>query len=224
MWKILLLAIPLSGLLHGAVVLDRISVIVGKRVVKSSDVDRNLRVSQFLNQEPLKLTNLEKKKVASRLIDQEIIRQEMMNGGYSQPTGQDAEAYLKQLRADRFKGSDPAMRAALTQYGLTEDQLRTYFLWQLTVLDFIDQRFRPGVLVTDEDVKTYYEQHKAALQKANPKGSSLEALDAKLREVIAGERVNQNFEEWLTQTRRRIRVVYRDAAIAEPVPPPAVTP
>src|SRR4051812_14724692 len=73
-----LCALSFVALLSGAVVLDRVAVVVGKRLVKASDVDRNVRVSQFLNRTPLKLNEEERRKVADRLIDQELIRQEMM--------------------------------------------------------------------------------------------------------------------------------------------------
>jgi peptidyl-prolyl cis-trans isomerase SurA len=211
----ILCSINLALLLSGSVVVDRVAVIVGKRVVKTSDIDRNARVSQFMNSEPLKLDQAERRKVADRLIDQELIRQEMMNGGYSPPTGQDVNAFVQQLQRDRFKGSEPQMRVALARYGLTEDQLRTYLQWQLTVLRFIDQRFRPGVLVTNEDVKVYYDQHQAELQKANAQANSMEALEPKIREILAGDLINKSFEEWLTQTRGRTRIEYRDAAFRE---------
>jgi hypothetical protein len=197
------------------VVIDRVAVIVGNRVIKTSDIDRNVRVSQFMNGEPLNLSEAEKRKVADRLVVQELIWQEMKSGGYSQPTDQDVNAYLQQLVRDRFKGSEAQLRSALAKYGLTEDQLRKYLLWQLTVLRFIDQRFRPGVLVTDDDVRAYYEQHREELQKAYPQNNSIEALDAKIREIIVGERVNQAFEEWLEQTRARTRIEYRNAAFRE---------
>jgi len=211
----ILIAVNLGFVLTGAVVIDRVAVVVGKRVVKTSDVDLNVRVSQFLNGEPLNLSEVEKRKVADRLVDQQIIWQEMMNGGYSQPTDQDVNAYLQQLQRDRFNGSEAQLRSALAKYGLTEAQLRKYLLWQLTVLRFIEQRFRPGVLVTDEDVRAYYEQHRGELQKAYPQNSSIEALDARIREIIVGERVNQAFEEWLQQTRARTRIEFRDAAFHE---------
>jgi hypothetical protein len=210
-----IIALNFAALLSGSVVVDRVAVVVGKRVVKTSDIDRDVRVSQFMNREPLKLNEVEKRKVADRLIDQELIRQEMMNGGYSQPSEQDVNTFLQQLQRDRFRGSESQLRAALTTYGLTEDQLRTYLQWQLTVLRFIDQRFRPGVLVTDEDVKAYYDQHQAELEKAYPQDSSLQALDAKIRETITGERINDSFDEWLKQTRSRTRIEYRDAAFRE---------
>lgn len=204
-----------AALLSGeAVVIDRVSIIVGRHVVKASDIERDLRASQFLNGTPLDVSAAAKQKVADRLITQELIRQEIMNGGYRRPSDQDVTAFLQKLRRERFRNSDAQFRAALSKYELTEDQLRRYLLWQLTVLRFIDERFRPGVLITDEDVRIYYEANLAELQKANPRNSSLEALEPTIRETLSGERVNRNFEEWLEQTRRRARIAYRDPALA----------
>lgn len=202
-----LILLSIYTALHGAVVLDRIAVIVGRHVVKTSDLERDLRATEFLNRQPLDLSTAAQRKAADRLVEQELIRQEIINGGYSQPTEQDAKAYVNQLRRDRYKGSDEQLRSALARYGLIEDQLQTYMLWQLTVLRFIDQRFRPGVLVTDEDVLAYKKEH--GVQNAAP------ADDAKIRETIAGERVNQAFEEWLDQTKRRTRVQFREAAFGK---------
>ena len=63
-------------------------------------------------------------------------------------------------------------------------------------------------------MSTYYDAHSAELRKANPQNSSLEALDPKIRDILSGERVNQNFEEWLEQIKRRIRIEYREAAFS----------
>ena len=71
------------------------------------------------------------------------------------------------------------------------------------------------MLVTDEDVRAYYEANRAELQKANPKNSSLEALEPTIRETLIGERVNQSFEEWLANSRQRIRIDYRDPVLRE---------
>ena len=156
-----------------------------------------------------------RKKAAQRLVEQELIRQEIANGGYGRPSEQDVAAFVQQFERDRFHGSNAQLRAALSRYGLTEEELKKYLQWQLTVLRFIDQRFRPGVLVTEDEVRAYYEEHRAELEKANPRNSSLEALQDKIRETITGERINTNFEEWLDETRRRTRIEYRDAAFTD---------
>jgi hypothetical protein len=194
------------------VVIDRIAVIVGKHAIKISDIVEDLRVTEFLNREPLGLNAAAKRKSAERLIDQEIIRQEIATGGYRRPSEAEGQAYEKQLENDRFHGSAAQMRQALAKYDLTEEQLREELLWQLTVLRFIDQRFRAGVLVTDEEVKSYYDQHLAALRAQYPNGFSLEELQAKVRSSLEGERINQSFNEWLEQQRKMYRIEYRQEA------------
>jgi hypothetical protein len=202
-----------SNLCGAAVVLDRMAVIVSKHVIKTSDIDRDLRVTEFLNRQPLDLSPEAKRKSVERLIDQEIIRQEIVTGAYRRPSEADAAAFEKQLQNDRFRGSAAALREALGKYGLTEEQLREALLWQLTVLRFIDERFRASVLVTDDEVKTYYDQHAAELRKENPGTPTFEALRNKIRDSLEGERINQNFNEWLEQARKRYRIEYRQEAL-----------
>ena len=198
--------------LQGAVVLDRMAVIVGNRVIKTSDIERDLRVTEFLNHEPLNLNPEAKHKSAERLIDQEIIRQEVVTGGYRPPADADADALAKQLLHDHFGGSPARLREELARYGLTDGQLREELLWQLTVLRFIDQRFRPGVYVSDEEVRAYYDRHLPELRQQDPANSSFEALQSKVRSTLEGERINQNFAEWIEQARKRYRIEYKQEA------------
>jgi len=211
----LIVALSLASAASGAVVVDRIAVIVGNRAIKTSDLERDLRVSQLLNNEPARSDVETRRKVAERLIDQELVRQEMLSGGggYRPPGEKDVDALVEQLRRDRFGGSEERMSEALARYGLTTDQLRRQLLWQLTVLRFIDQRFRPAVLVTDQDVSGYYKLHRAAFEKAYPQAHGLEALQPKIREILTGERVNELFEEWLKQKHATTRIEYRDPAL-----------
>lgn len=196
----------------GAVVIDRIAAIVGRQVIKASDIDRDLRLTAFLNREQPDFSGGAKRKSAERLIDQAIIREEVANGGYSRPTEADASGLLRQLRQDRFGGSEARLKEALSRYRLTEAQLRAHLVWQLTVLRFIDQRFRPGVLITDEDLRAYYDRHLAELKREYPGNDSLEALEPKIRASLEGERINQSFGEWIKQARGRNRIEYRQGA------------
>ena len=202
----------LSAFAHGAVVLDRIAAVIGRRVIKISDIERDLRTTEFLNREQLNLSPKAKHQSAERLIDQEIIRQEVVTGGYRRATEKEADALEKQLLKDRFGGSEPRLREELTRYDLTEEQLYEQLSWQLTVLGFIDQHFRPAVYVTDEEVRGYYDQHLPELRRQYPANSSFEALRSKVRSLVEGERINQHFTEWLDQARKRYRIEYREEA------------
>jgi hypothetical protein len=206
------LLLAFASALYGSTVVDQIAAIVGKHAIRSSDIYRDLRVTEFLNREQPNFSSDAKLKSAERLIDQAIIGDEIANGGYRRSTEADAEALLKQLRQDRFAGSDGRLREALTLYGLTEDQLREQLLWQLEVLRFIDERFRPSLLVTDEEVRAYYDQHRPDLRREYPQANGFEALEPKIRASLEGGRINQNFVQWLDQARKHNRIEYRQGA------------
>jgi parvulin-like peptidyl-prolyl isomerase len=208
----LILVFALAYQIYGAVVIDRIAVVVGKQAIKLSDIDRDLRLTDFLNNVPLDLSGGAKRKAAERLIDQAVIRAAIAAGGYNRASDADAESMLDQIRRDRYAGSDSRLRQALTRYGLSVDDLRAQLLWQMTVLHFIDERFRPGVVVNDQQVRTYYDQHLAQIRRENPANNSFPAVEQKIRDILAGEEVNKQFEAWLDAARKEQHVDYKTEA------------
>jgi hypothetical protein len=199
--------------LAASVVIDRIAVIVDKHAIKTSDIDRDLRTTQFLNGAQPDFSPDARRKAAERLIDQTVIRDEMERGGYARSGTADLEAMLKRLLQNRFGGSRERVTKELSRYGLAEDQLRIELQWQLDVLKFIEERFRPGVLVTDDEVRSYYERRQAELNRQFPQLKTYEALAPKIRASLEGERLNGNFEDWLAQARKRSRIEYRQGAL-----------
>lgn len=208
-------AIGCSAMLSGAVILDRIAVIAGTHVIKASDIDRDIRLTDFLNRATLDFSSTAKKASAERLITQQIIRDEIVSGGYRRPPEAEAAEFEAELRRDRFGGSEQKLREALQRYKLTESELLEQLLWQITVLQFIDQRFRGGVVVTDPDVHSYYDQHIAELRRESRKDSSLATLAPKIRMALEGERINQAFNDWLDQARKSERVEFKQGAFAQ---------
>jgi len=194
------------------VVIDRVAVVVGRHVIKASDIYRDLRVTEFLNRQPPDFSPGARRQAAERLIDQMIIRDEIQKGDYAPAGADQVEAMLKQIRHERFGDSDARLEQELSRYGLTEDQLRMELQWQFDVLTFIDQRFRAGVLVTTDDVRSYYNQNLAKFQQAYPQIKTFEAMEPKVRASLVGERLNQDFERWLKQQRARNRIEYRQGA------------
>lgn len=193
--------------LNAAVMLDRIAVVVNRHPIKISDIDRDLRLTDFLNNAPLNLGATEKKASEERLIDQQIIRAELSSGGYRRASDQDADALLEQIRRDRYGDSEARLKQGLGRYGLTEEQLRAQLLWQLTVLRFINDRFRTGVMVSDDDIAKYYEQHRSALT------APLNAVSDSIRTSLEGEQVNQQFEAWLADSRKNAEIDYKTEAL-----------
>lgn len=188
-----------------AVIIDRIAIVVNGQIIKQSDIERDIRVTDFLNRDPLSLSLAAQKQSANRLIDQTFIRHEIEVGDYPTATFQDADAQLSSLEKERFK-TDAAFDQALRRYGLTRLDLRYTFKWQLTVLRFIDVRFKPAALVTGQEVQHYYDTHLPSLRKAHPKAYSLEDLHSEIHDTLVSEKVNQEFFAWLDEQRKHAKI------------------
>lgn len=128
----------------GAVV-DRIAVVVGSDVITESEVIEEVRMTEFLNGQRLDLSPALRRAAAERLADQEIIRDEMRIGNYPEPRDANVDATLAEFRAQRFGGSEAAMRASLQKYGLTESDLKKHLRRQLAALRFTNSRFHAGI-------------------------------------------------------------------------------
>src|SRR5262249_4405782 len=73
-WSIALYAV--ASELPAAAIVDRVAVVVDRHVMKLSDIQRDLCVSEFLNQEPRRIDPDAKRKTAERLIEQTIIAED----------------------------------------------------------------------------------------------------------------------------------------------------
>ena len=121
-------------------VIDRVAVVVGNQVITESEVILEARLTAFLNQQPLDLSAGQRRAAAERLVDQQLIRNEMQIGGYPMPLETEGDAVLRKYRQDTYS-SIPLFRAALAKYELTEDEVKHHLLWQAAALRFTDQRF-----------------------------------------------------------------------------------
>jgi hypothetical protein len=194
-------------------IIDRIAIIVGNSPVKDSDIERNLRITDFLNNEPVDLGAVSRKKAAKRLIDQVFLRREIRIGDYPAATPEEAGQQLDALKKARFK-TNAAYLDAVRRYRLIDADLRIEFQWQLTVLRFIEARFRPAVLVSDEEIERYYHEHQAALVRKHPGKASLEDLQQEIRDTITGEQVNKQFFSWLDEQRQTVKLRFLEEGLS----------
>jgi hypothetical protein len=209
-----LIAICLAGLAAAAgahaEIIDRIAVSVGNRVITEADLDREIRITAFLNNGKPDFGPAAKRAAADRMVDQTLVRGELEASRYLPPSETETEAALQEERA-RF-GDDAAYRRALAAYGISEADLKARLAWQLTLLRFIDVRFRPGIQIGEDDIRKYFDEHmRAALIAAHPgQMPSLDEHRASIIQTLAGEAADQQVEQWLTESRRRTHIQYHD--------------
>lgn len=207
------LLVTVPGSVHArAEIVDRVSVVVGTRVIKQSDIDRDIRVVCFLNQTAPDFSARSRKQAASRLIDQLLIRQDIQSNGAAPAALGGMEQLLMQIKKDRFT-NETQYREALKRYGLSDEDLRSALLWQLTVLRFIDQRFGSAKAVSEQEIEQYFDSHRPELTKSHPAARSGTDIRPEIEAEISGERANQQFEAWIDQTRKDARIEYREESL-----------
>jgi parvulin-like peptidyl-prolyl isomerase len=122
-------------------VIDRVAVVVGKQVITESEVDEEVRITEFENQEPLDLSPAKRQEAAERLVDQQLIRNEIELENVPPPSASETNQVIENFRRQHF-ASEGQLQAALRKYGITREQLQQHLLWQAQAVQFVDFRFR----------------------------------------------------------------------------------
>ena len=148
-------AVTIASAAASAAIMDRVAVSVGNEAIREAQIDQEVRVTELLNGTPVDLSIAEKRKAASRLIDQAIIRAEMARTGYRDASATDVAAVLAKLKKARF-GSESAYRSALLQYGVSDAEFQAHVAWQLTVVRFVDARFQQRKPLPEQRVNSAF--------------------------------------------------------------------
>jgi hypothetical protein len=185
----LLILLPLVA--H-AVIVDRVAVVVGEKVITTSEIELRIRLASFQNQQPPDYSLASRQKAVQELIDEKLVEHEMDLGRYPQL---DAE-HRKEL-VDQYKTTNEA----LASYGLTRQDLEDELARQSDLLSFLNLRFTPAVQVTDQDVQKYIDDNAPGQQA----GTEMRAAIAK---KLTMERADKELDVWLHDQRKRTRIEY----------------
>jgi hypothetical protein len=201
-----------AAVLLPAEIVDRVAVAVGNRVITTTDIERDIRVTAFLNGVKPDLGPKEKRAAADRLTDQLLIRVEFENSGYAMPDPKEAEPMLESLKKGRFPTAAD-YQAALNEYGITEQQIKDALLWQRAFLLFVDERFRPAIQVDEKEIAEYFAKEVAPkAREARPgKEPTIDEFRTQIEDAIAGKRVDEELSNWLAAKRRTRILIFPEA-------------
>ena len=195
-----------------AEIIDRLVITVGNQVITQSQVDDDVRVTAFLNRDKLDLSADARKQAAGRLIEQALIKREMDLSHYPLPELSDAGESLQSIKA--MYSSDVEFQDALERYGISPDELTRRLWWQLTLLRFIDYRFRPGIQIPPADVQAYYRQQLSEWEQKGIKPiPSLDESRDQIEEILTQKRIDQALDQWIKDTRSQVRTTYLDPVL-----------
>ena len=207
-----LLIILCFALAASAETVDRLAIAVEREAITELQLDEELRVTAFLNRQPIVRDLNTRRAAADRLVQQLIVRREMEVNHYPLPDEEDVNKYFEQIRSGF--GSAAQFAQALATYSLTESTLRDHLMLQLTTLRFIEYRFEPEVDISDTEIRMAYEREIAnwSADHSGP-APSLEASRESIRNRLVEERIDRALDTWLQERRKRVHIVYVDASL-----------
>ena len=186
--------------------MDRVLAAVNGKVITESD----LRIARDLNSllvfgNDAQVGEASRQEQISRLIDLELIRQELTSFPLDPEQQSGIDARVEELKAGyaEIGGLEPLLR----RIGLQAAELQEYLRLQASILRFVNMRFRPFVTVSPDDVSAYYRDRLAPkLKGAGIPVPPVEQVSSKIEDLLKEEKVNSALDDWIKELRTHSRI------------------
>jgi peptidyl-prolyl cis-trans isomerase SurA len=188
-------------------VIDRIVAIVNGDLVLESDVEeeeRFTRLYPYGTNENMPLRD----QAITRLIDRTLINQQQAGFPQTPITDEQVAKDEADLRKDLPAcahadcSSDAGWKNFLTKEGFTEEELRGRLRQRTQVLHFIEQRFRNGVRISDQQIEDFYNSTMLPeYEKQKATAPPLDSVRDRINEVLLQQQVSSLLDQWLKTLR-----------------------
>jgi peptidyl-prolyl cis-trans isomerase SurA len=201
------------------VVLDRVVAVVNRHVILASDLDDEIRLS-VLDPDSAGRT-LTRQRALEQLISRTLIEQQIgqEDAQAAQPSESEVDARIHEIRTElpacvrENCATDAGWNEFLAAHGLTAERVYAYVRYRLEILRFIEQRFREGIRISQQEVATYY--HDTLLPQYAPGETvpPLAQVAPRIEEILLQQQVNALFDEWLGNLRQEGDVEVLDPSL-----------
>lgn len=209
--SILLFALSLIGTVpsFAGEVIDGIVATVNRQPVLRSDWNEAVCFEAFMQQKPLSaVTEADRAQALQRLIDRQLLKAQMGNANYMQPSGDELQQDIAKLRAQVPNGDDDlSWQKTLASYGLSEEVLEQHVRDEFQVMNFVEVRLRPNIHIQDDEVEAYYQnQLLPDWQKNGGKALALSEVEPRIRELLTQQRMDELLDAWLHNLRQQAEI------------------
>lgn len=195
---------------HASQVIDRIVATVNGHIILQSDWDEGLRYEALLDGRPLdQFSDDDRRAVLDRLIDQELLGEQMKSASFQHATEQEATARVAEARKQYPEAAtDDGWKAVLSGLGLSEKDLVAHVQQQIDLMRLVDAHLRPAIQIDSKTIEAYYRE-KFIPQLKEPIVAEVPSADvaAKIRELLTQEKVNELLVSWLQSLRSESKVI-----------------
>jgi hypothetical protein len=203
---ILCLAAVAGRPIHAQIVVDRIVARIEGDVLLLSDLRELGQFQQLLGSQP----EPESKRL-DELIDQWIIEHEAEAALFAQPSDADVSAEVQKLQKDL--GGAQAYQARLAELELSPSAARRQVKHELFYARYLEYKFRPAAQVDAAAEQKYYDTEFAPQMAARgQKVPSLDSVRAQIHELLVQKDISARADEWLTESRKRLKIEVAPAA------------
>jgi peptidyl-prolyl cis-trans isomerase SurA len=185
-------------------IVDRIVATVNGHIILQSDWEDALRFEAFTsNRSTAQLTVEDRKASLDRLIDQELLREQMHSADFQHVTGEEVSDRIAEIRKSySLADNEPGWHDVLTRYGLTDNDLRQRISSELDALRLVDARLRPSVNIDSKSIESYYNQELLPqLRQSGAREVALTEVSPKIKELLTEQKVNELLLAWLQNLR-----------------------
>lgn len=190
-------------------VIDRIVATVNGQIILQSDWNDALRYEALLSARTVSDFNTEERRaVLDRLIDQELLGEQMKSALFKHATEEEAAAEVAQTRQLYPEAAnDDGWKSVLARFGLNEKALVSHVQEQIDLMRLVDAHLRPTVQIDSKSIEAYYREKFIPQLKQSGSGNvPLDEVSAQIRELLTQERVSELMVSWLHSLRSESRV------------------
>lgn len=205
---------------HAGEVIDRIVATVNGHIILQSDWNEALCYEALLNGRALtQFVEDDRRTVLDRLIDQELLAEQMKSASFQHASEAEAAARLAEARKQYPEAStEEGWRGVLAKFGLAEKDLVAHVQQQIDLMRLVDAHLRPAVQIDSKTVEAYYREKFVPQLKPSGAGDTPPAeVAAKIRELLTQEKVNELMVSWLQSLRSEGKVSVPGASAGDGV-------
>ncbi|HUA15684.1 MAG TPA: SurA N-terminal domain-containing protein [Verrucomicrobiae bacterium] len=187
-----------------AEIVDRIVATVNGHIILQSDWDEALSYEALLNgRVPSDFSEEERKQVLDRLIDQELLAEQVKSDASPHASEAEAEARIAEARKQYADAATPqGWEAVLARFHLTQKDLVSHVQKEIDLMRLVDAHLRPEVQIDSKSIEAYYrDRFVPQLKQAGAGDVSLAEVSGKIRELLTEQRVNELLVSWLQSLR-----------------------
>ena len=206
---VLLLTVFLLPLAWAGDVIDRIVATVNGHIILQSDWDEALCYEAVLSGRPVSLfAEEDRRAVLDRLIDQELLDEQMKSASFRHATEAEAAAQVAEARKQYPEAAtDAGWQVLLDRDGLTEKMLMAHVERQIDLMRLVDAHLRPSVQIDSKSIEAYYRDKFVPQLKESGAGEiPLADVSSKIRELLTQEKVSELMVSWLQSLRSESKV------------------